>query len=101
MINRSITFSDVKVHNEIELCTVLTIETKNEIEQLFLKNRLSYFEKWEKATFWQRLLGEQKERCTLCVNEAQKEKAQELIASLKHLESNVIPVMQKVDKVFF
>lgn len=98
---KPITFSDVKVHNEIALCTVLNIDTKNEIEQLFLKNRISYFEKWEKVSFWQRLFGEQKEKCTLCVNEAQKEKAQELIESLKNADAKISLILQKVDKVFF
>ena len=40
-------YQKVKVHNELEWCQVTDITTKEKIEKILLKNRVSYFVKWE------------------------------------------------------
>ena len=98
---KQITFSDVKVHNEIKLCQISDSKLKAEIERVFLKNRISYFERWESPTFFQRLFGEKVEKCILCVNEAQKEKAIEIVKSFFESEDKANLILKKVDKIFF
>lgn len=98
---KQIMFSDVKVHNEIKLCQVSDKKVKTEIERLFLKSRISYFERWERPSFFQRLFGSKEEKCTICVNEAQKEKAVEIVKSLVEGEDKANLILQKVDKIFF
>jgi len=98
---KQITFSDVKVHNEIKLCQISDVKLKSEIEHTFLKNRISYFERWESPSFFQRLFGDKEERCTLCVNEAQKEKATEIVRSFFETEDKANLILKKVDKIYF
>lgn len=94
-------FSDVKVHNEIKLCRISDEKVKAKVERLFLQNRISYFERWEAPSFFQRLFGKKEEKCILCVNEAQKEKALEIVNSLFESEDKAGLILQKVDKIFF
>ena len=51
-----LTFSDVKVHNEIEYCIVQDPDIKVKIERAFLNNRISYYEKWEEPSLFRKLL---------------------------------------------
>ena len=46
-----------KVHNEIIFCVVYDQNKKAVIEKAFLKNRISYYETWEKVSFLMRLFG--------------------------------------------
>ena len=74
-------------HNEIELIKVNNTDLKNKIEKTFLRNRISYFIRWEKPTFWQSLFGNHKpNQCKICINEWDKEVALEL---LKEFESAI------------
>ena len=41
-------YQKVKVHNELEWCQVTDMATKEKIEKVLLKHRVSYFVKWEK-----------------------------------------------------
>ena len=67
-------------HNEIELIRVNNMELKNKIEKAFLRNRISFFIRWEKASFWQRLTGKHNpNQCKICINEWDKEVALELL----------------------
>ena len=57
-------------HNEIELIKVNNTDLKNKIEKVFLRNRISYFIRWEKPSFIQSLLGKHKpNQCKICINE--------------------------------
>lgn len=96
-----LTFSDVKVHNEIEYCIVQDQDVKVKIERAFLNNRISYYEKWEEPSLLRRLLGDGTMRCTLCINSMQAEKANELLASLHLDKGQVEMVMRKVDRTYF
>lgn len=95
-----ITFSDVKVHNEIALCRITDMEVKKEIESLFLKSRISYFEKWERPNIWKHLFGDHREHCVLCVNNAQIEKAEEIIRTYE-TDNRVDLILQRVHKIYF
>ena len=74
-------------HNEIELVRVDSAELKNKIEKAFLRNRISYFIRWDKVSVWQRLLGKRNtEQCKICINEWDKEVALEI---LKEYDSSI------------
>ena len=74
-------------HNEIELVRVDNPELKNKIEKAFLRNRISYFIRWDKVSFWQRLFGKTESKyCKICINDWDKEKALDI---LKEFESSI------------
>ena len=67
-------------HNEIELIRVDSPLLKNKIEKAFLRNRISYFIRWDKPTFFQRLFGKRSGRnCRICINEWDKERALDIL----------------------
>lgn len=71
-------------HNEIELVRVNSTELKNKIEKTFLRNRISYFIRWDKVTIWQRLFGKKNsEQCKICINDWDRELALEILKSLE------------------
>ncbi len=96
-----LSFSDVKVHNEIEYCIVQDMDIKMKIERAFLNNRISYYEKWEEPSLFRKLLGDGALRCTLCINSMQAEKANELLADLDLDKGQVEMVMRRVDRTYF
>ena len=70
-------------HNEIEFIRIDDIQLKEKIEKIFLRNRISYFIRWNKPTFWQRITGKKDgNRCRICINEWDKEKALELTSKM-------------------
>ena len=74
-------------HNEIELVRVNSTELKNKIEKAFLRNRISYFIRWDKVSFWQTILGKKNnEQCKICINDWDKELAMEI---LKNFEKDI------------
>lgn len=92
-------YTKVKVHNEIELCEVGDIETKDKIEKELLKNRVSYFLRWTKPRWFS---SKRSGTCIFCVNEAQRELAEEAIHNLgADAGQNIKMLMKKVDKVFY
>ena len=52
-----ISFADVKVHNEVEFCTITDLNVKKQLERLFLDERISYYEKWDDVSFFKRVLA--------------------------------------------
>lgn len=92
-------YTKVKVHNEIELCEVADIEIKDRIEKELLKCRVSYFLRWTKPKWFG---SNRNGTCIFCVNDAQKEIAENAIRELG-LDSNdkVKFLMKKVDKIFY
>ena len=44
-------YTTLKVNNEIELCEVSDPDCKQLIERALLKNRISYYIRWPKASF--------------------------------------------------
>lgn len=98
--NKQITFSDVKVYNEIALCKIEDQEIRMAIERLLLKNRISFFEKWVSPGFFQGLFGNHRETCYLCVNEAQVKLAEELVTEFQN-ENKIELVLERVNKIYF
>lgn len=96
---KQVTYANLKVHNEIALCAVTSLEIKDKIEAEFLKNRISYCEKWEEPGFLRKLVGVKPE-CTLCVNEMQVEKASEVVEALD-LGNKVQLIGKPVETTFF
>lgn len=92
-------YQKVKVHNELEWCQVTDIATKEKIEKILLKNRVSYFVKWEKPKLFS---NEKFGTCIFCVNQLQKEIADEAIYDLvQEAQGKIKFVNRKVEKTFY
>ena len=76
-------------HNEIELVRVNSTELKNKIEKAFLRNRISYFIRWDRESVWQKMFGRKNsEQCKICINDWDKELALEILKTFeKDIES--------------
>ena len=71
-------------HNEIELIRVENSELKNKIERAFLRNRISYFIRWDKVSLIQKIFGKKEnQNCRICINEWDKEKAIEILKEME------------------
>ena len=67
-------FTNVKVNNEIELCEISDLECKQLIERALLQNRISYYIRWSKSSFFSK-----KQNCIICINDNSKEEAEEVV----------------------
>lgn len=70
-------YTSLKVNNEIELCEVADEECKKLIEKALLQNRISYYVRWVKTSFFSK-----KQNCIICVNDNSKEQAEALVRSI-------------------
>ena len=92
-------YQKVKVHNELEWCQVTDLDTKERVEKLLLKSRVSYYVKWEKPRFFS---GDKFGTCIFCVNQLQKEIADEAIQQLVAEDRGKIKfINRKLDKIFY
>lgn len=92
-------YQKVKVHNELEWCQVSDMETKKNIEKLLLKSRVSYYVKWEKPKLF---ASDRFGTCTFCVNQLQKDAADDAIQSLiAEDEGRIKFINRKLDKSFY
>ena len=92
-------YQKVKVHNELEWCQVTDMTTKERIEKLLLKNRVSYYVKWEKPGLFS---TDKFGTCVFCVNQLQKEAAEDAIQSLIEEEKGKVKfINRKLDKTFY
>ncbi len=92
-------YQKVKVHNELEWCQVTDIETKEKIEKVLLKHRVSYFVKWEKPRFFS---NDKFGTCVFCVNQLQKEIADEAVESLdEEVKGKIKFINRRVEKTFY
>lgn len=71
-------YTTIKVNNEIELCEVSDLDCKKLIERELLKNRISYYIRWPKASFFNR----KKDICIICVNDNAKEEAENVVRAV-------------------
>lgn len=95
-------FSDVKVHNEIELCEVEDEATKEKIEKALLKESISFYIRWEDKGFFSRLFSGKVSQSVICVNDLQREAAEQCIKELEEKENIQVKfILQKVDKIYF
>lgn len=92
-------YQKVKVHNELEWCQVSDLDTKEKIERTLLKHRVSYFVKWEKPKFFS---GDKFGTCIFCVNQLQKETADEALQDLtEEVKGRIRFINRKVDRIFY
>ena len=86
----ALSFDDKVFNREVSFCRVYSLESKEKLEKLFLRNRISYFIEWQDRSFLSRLLkGEkQKEKTTFTIriNEADVERATELVKGLESVK---------------
>jgi hypothetical protein len=92
-------YQKVKVHNEVEWCQVTDMATKEKIEKILLKYRVSYYVKWEKPKFFS---NDKFGTCSFCVNQMQKEIAEEAFQELgEEVKGKVKFVNRRVDRTFY
>ena len=80
----ALNFNALFFNHEIPFCKVYGMESKDKLEKLFLKNRISYFIEWQERSFLARLFGNDKQKniFTIRINEADVEKATELVRGI-------------------
>ncbi len=92
-------YQKVKVHNELEWCQVTDLSTKEKIEKLLLKHRVSYFVKWEKPKLFS---NDKFGTCIFCGTQLHNATAEEAIAELAdEIRGKIRFINRKVDKTFY
>lgn len=92
-------YQKVKVNNEIEWCEVEDLDTKGKIEKILLNNRISYYITWTKHKLFS---SDKNDHCIFCVNQLQKEAADDAIAELADEEKGKITfINKKVNKSYY
>lgn len=71
-------YAMVKFNNEIELCEINDQECKKFIERALLRNRISYYIRWPKPSFFSR----KKDACVICVNDNAKNEAESVVRAV-------------------
>ncbi len=83
-------FDDQKINREVAFCRVYSMNSKEKLEKLFLKNRISYFIEWQERSFFARLFGGEKNKekvvFTIRINEADVERATELVQGIDSIK---------------
>lgn len=70
-------------NREIPFCKVYSLDGKEKLEKIFLKNRISYFIEWQNKSFFQKVFGSKdKTVFTIRINEADAERARELVQGI-------------------
>lgn len=80
----SLIFDNQVYNREVSFCKVYSLSSKEKLEKLFLQNRISYFVEWQERSFFSRLFGsdKQKNTFTIRINEADVERATDLIRGI-------------------
>ena len=71
-------YTTLKVNNEIELCEITDMECKQLIERELLKDRISYYIRWQKPSLFNR----KKNVCIICVNDNVKDIAEDVVRNI-------------------
>lgn len=71
-------YIQLRMNNEIELCEVADIATKDIVEKALIQNRISYFINWQRTGIFR----SGKEVGIFCINENHKEEAERIIQDL-------------------
>lgn len=86
----SMSFDDRVFNREVPFCKVYSLDSKERLEKLFLKNRISYFIEWKDRPFWSRVFGKKDEKeknmFTIRINEADVERATELVQGMESVK---------------
>lgn len=81
--------TSVKVNNEVAFCKVYSLKRKEEIERLLLKNRISYFVKWQEQKFFQRMFSSDSKESIIfiiCIHDTAIAQAKELVADMSDIK---------------
>jgi len=81
--------TSVRVNNEVAFCKVYSLKQKEEVEKLLLKNRISYYVKWQEQKLFKRLFdSETKEKVIfiICIHDTAVESAKELVADMQDIK---------------
>lgn len=74
------------VSREVDFCKAYSVEAKDKLEKLFLKNRISYFIEWQDRSVLSRLFARNdnkgKNVFTIRINEADIETATKLVSGI-------------------
>lgn len=71
-------------NREVPFCKVYSLDSKEKLEKIFLKNRISYFVEWQNKSFFQKILGgRDKTVFTIRINEADVERARQLVQGIE------------------
>lgn len=79
----------VKVNNEVEFCKVYNVKRKEEIERLLLKNRISYFVKWQEQGVFKRMFSSDSKESIIfiiCIHDTAVAQAKELVADMQDIK---------------
>lgn len=71
-------YTSMKINNEIELCEVSDSNCKKQIERQLLKNRISYYIRWPKTSFF----SHKKDSCIICINDNAREEAESVVRTV-------------------
>ena len=86
----SLSFDDRVFNREVPFCRVYSLDSKEKLEKLFLKNRISYFIEWQDRPLLARFFGDEKQKeksmFTIRINEADVERATDLIKGLESVK---------------
>ena len=81
--------TSVRVNNEVAFCKVYNLKQKEEIEKRLLKNRISYYVKWQEQKFFKRIFdSETKEKIIfiICIHDTAIENAKEIVADMQDIK---------------
>lgn len=70
------------VNREVDFCKVYDMETKEKIESILLRNRISYYVQWEDKGIWQKFFfarPRQKVACMFRIHSDELTRAKELV----------------------
>lgn len=84
----SLTFDSKVVNREVDFCKVYTLDSKDKLEKVLLKNRISYFTEWQERSWFARVFGSDKQKniFTIRINEADVERATELVQGIESVK---------------
>lgn len=76
-------------NHEISFCKVYDAESKDQLEKLFVSNRISFFVEWPEQSFLERFLGSlcnRQEVFTIHINEADTTLARDLAEGIESVQ---------------
>lgn len=86
----TIVFDNQIFNREVAFCKVYSLESKEKLEKVFLRNRISYFIQWQDKSFLQRIFGKESSKeknvFTIRINEADVERARNLVQGMESVK---------------
>lgn len=86
----TLAFDDQRFNREVSFCKVYSMDSKEKLEKIFLKNRISYFIEWQERPLLSRMFGsdrhKEKNIFIIRINEADVEKATELVQDIESVK---------------